>query len=161
MKITQERLKELLIYEPETGNFIRRVNRHKYKVGEIAGFMGYQDYVYIEIENKTYKAANLAWLYMTGEWPNEEIDHKDTDSNNDIWTNLREATRTENVQNRKGWNTLKLKGVIKRWYKFEARIRVDKKLIYLGLYNTAEEAHKVYKAKAAEIHKEFLHKNSK
>lgn len=66
--ITLEQLKELLYYDPDTGNFIRIVNRAKYVEGQIAGTEN-NGYIIIELYGKGYSASRLAWFYMTGEWP--------------------------------------------------------------------------------------------
>jgi hypothetical protein len=67
--LTQERLKEVLNYDPETGIFTRAVKRHKYPAGEKAGTVEFNGYIVIRISGKTYKAHRLAWLYVYGEWP--------------------------------------------------------------------------------------------
>ena len=61
----------------------------------------------IGINGKIYRAHRLAWLYMTGKWPKEEIDHKDTNSLNDKIENLRICNDFQNKANRKTPSTNK------------------------------------------------------
>src|SRR5262249_32141337 len=96
--ITQERLKEVLFYSPKTGTFIWRVTLNpRGKAGSVAGC---KDGAYwaIRIDRTLYDAHRLAWLYMTGEWP-EGIDHRDKDGINNRWKNLREADQSQNGAN--------------------------------------------------------------
>ena len=157
--ITQNRLKELLNYDPETGYFTRLMKRQKYQVGEIAGTINKQGYRIIELYGRAYYASKLAWFYMTGEWAENEIDHIDTNPGNDKWINLRKATHQENTQNRNGWGESRIKGVRAKGNRFEARIRVSGNLIYLGLYKTKEEALQVYNEAAQKFFKEFARIN--
>ena len=95
--ITQERLKELLEYDPETGIFTNRVKRHlRGKVGEPTGKPNALGYVYITVEKKTYHAARLAFLYMTGEWPAGDADHINRDRSDNKWANLQDLTHQDN-----------------------------------------------------------------
>lgn len=100
--MTQQRLKELLEYDPETGMW--RWNnpqaRNKKPISEQAGTISVHGYRIITYCGVKYRASRLAWLYMTGEWPSHEIDHKDRDKANDKWENLRDLTRSDNACNR-------------------------------------------------------------
>ena len=87
--ITQARLKELLTYDPETGYFTRNVNVKGANAGERAGTITAKGYIAIGIDRKHYLAHRLAFLYMTGEWPKELVDHKDT-----IKINLKQVMST-------------------------------------------------------------------
>ena len=98
-KLTQKRLKEVLHYDPITGIFINRINRSNVKVGSIAGYVQPDDYRYIRIDCKGYKASRLAWLYMEGYFPEHEVDHRDRIKHNDRWKNLRHLTHSCNVKN--------------------------------------------------------------
>lgn len=109
-KITADRLRELLIYEPLTGLWcwlVRPSNRcHKgWFPGtiNIAGGHGHSQNPYrrFKIDGKNYYAHDLAYLYMTGEWPKDQVDHEDRDSLNNIWVNLRPATNGENQLNKR------------------------------------------------------------
>lgn len=98
-------------------------------------------------------AARLAWLYMTGEWPACQVDHKDANEGNDAWSNLRAASHAENMRNKKACKSTYsgFKGVGRNRKKWAARIRVDGTLKHLGTFTNPEEAHAAY-AKAAEAH---------
>ncbi len=98
MALTQERLKELLHYDQETGVFtwISRVAKHT-KIGDVAGYRG--QYIFIRIEGELHRAHRLAWLYVYGEWPNQDIDHKNRDKHDNSIANLRLATDSENLFN--------------------------------------------------------------
>src|SRR5690349_15052213 len=98
--LTQQYLKEILHYDPETGVFIWYTSRGHCKAGNVAGSLNL-GYILIGICNFKYQAHRLAWLYMTGEWPTFEIDHKNGVSSDNRWENLREATRIINGQNRR------------------------------------------------------------
>lgn len=102
--ITQERLKELLRYDPETGVFTRRVStgRHgRWAAGTtVEGRPMRAGHLRVMVDRRHYLAHRLAWLYMTGEWPKDEIDHRDRAPANNRWGNLREATTAQNGQNR-------------------------------------------------------------
>jgi len=158
--LTQERLKSLLHYEPGTGVFTWLVWRpNGVKIGDQAGTIHKKSgYRLIKIDGRAYIASRLAWLYMTGEWPECLVDHEDTDRANNAWANLRVATNTQNQHNSNVQkNTLsRLKGVhfksdgqrAKRW---GSHIRIGGRLNFLGYFAHPEEAHAAYSkaAKAA------------
>lgn len=150
--LTQARLKSLLNYEPATGVFTWLVWRpNGVKVGSEAGAIHQSGYRRIKLDGRAYAASRLAWLYMTGVWPEASVDHRDTNRLNDAWSNLRAATHAENMRNtsvQKG-KAVPLKGVhlkrdaarVKPW---GAVIRVGGVLKHLGYFRHAEEAHAAY-----------------
>jgi hypothetical protein len=143
--VTQERLKELLHYNPDTGVFTRRVSVARGgKAGDTVGTVQKKGYVVIKIDGKVYYAHRLAWLYMTGEWPANEIDHKNLDKSFNAWGNLREATSSQNAANRLGWSATGFKGVAKSGSGYRAEIQVNGKRRNLGSFRTPEEAHAAY-----------------
>lgn len=99
--ITQERLRYLLHYDPETGEWtwLNPPNHNTRLIGLIAGHVRPDGYRQIRIAGVAYYSSRLACLYMTGEWPAEEMDHIDRDPNNDEWINLRQASSSMNKWN--------------------------------------------------------------
>lgn len=159
-QITQERLKELIAYDPEDGSFRWRVNRSGgVRAGDTAGSTNKRGLRYIDVEGRKYAAHRLAWLFMTGSWPTKLVDHRDRDFSNNAWTNLREATHAGNSQNRSIGrdNTSGIKGV--SWSiaagKWQAQIRANGKTIHLGTFAQKSDAAKAYALAAARHHGEF------
>lgn len=117
----------------------------------------------IGIEGVGYLAHRLAWLYMTGEWPpaGVEVDHVDTNPNNNKWCNLRLLTHSENGFNRGANRNNKtgLKGVHfhKKANKWVAQIVVNGENVYLGLFDSAEVAKIAYDAAARLYHGDYAH----
>jgi hypothetical protein len=154
--ITQETLKSLIVYEPETGLFRWRHGRNGAAAGKIAGSPDKDGYVRIRVNYKRYPAHRLAFLYMTGEWPREQVDHANLNKNDNRWENLRDATASQNAANRcvRGGKSI-LKGVYADGRKWKATIRKDGQLHYLGLYDSQEEANQAYALAASVLHGEF------
>jgi hypothetical protein len=99
--ITQKRLKEVLKYDQHTGEFISLVNRgSRVKAGESLGSLNL-GYLVISIDKKSYKSHRLAFLYMTGRFPENQTDHIDQDRKNNKFINLREVTPKQNSRNKK------------------------------------------------------------
>lgn len=150
--LTADKLRELLHYEPETGVFTRRVKtggRYGADVGSVAGCLSDQGYVLISLMSKQYRAHRLAWLYMTGEWPAGEVDHRDGRRTNNRWSNLRDVPTAINAQNRRGAQSNSRTGLLgaswnARDQRFVARIKVDGQYRSLGGFDTAEQAHAAY-----------------
>jgi len=158
-KLTAQYLRELLHYDPETGVFTWIVRRPGVAADSIAGWLNGEGYRQITIDGVHHCANRLAWLYMTGEWPAAQIDHRDGVRNNDRFDNLREATGTQNQRNsrKRRDNASGFKGVHfntrdKRWM---AKIRRDGRQRHLGCFATAAEAHAAYCKAAMEIDPEF------
>jgi len=101
--LTQKQLKKVLTYNPDTGEFFRLKKRTNSK--GLCGFHNNQRKLRIRINKKLYFAHRLAWLYMIGDWPQNEIDHIDGNSRNNKWSNLRSVDRVENMKNQKTHNT--------------------------------------------------------
>jgi hypothetical protein len=159
MSLTAERLRELLEYDPQTGVFVWRLTSGKRKAGRIAGAVERLGYIRIGVDRKLYRSSRLAWLYMTGSWPANCIDHIDRDPGNNRWGNLREATLSQNQANSVRRNRLGFKGVSHdpRWGKprYYASIISGGRDLHIGAFDTPEEAHAAYLAKAREIHGEY------
>lgn len=97
----------------------------------------------------------LVWVLMNGDDPGVlHIDHINGDPFDNRIENLRLATKAENCRNvgASKNNTSGYKGVTKVYgTKWLAQIMVNRKHYYLGVHDTAEEAHAAY-CKAAEEH---------
>jgi hypothetical protein len=157
-ELTQARLRELLNYNPETGEFTRLSGP---KPGPIKRKHSSGGYIRIGVDGHTYAANRLAWLYVHGQMParNQEVDHKNRKRDDNRIDNLRLATRSQNQGNSKRpkHNTSGFKGVsrekgAKRWH---ASISVKGRAVHLGYYDTPEEAHRVYTAAALQYFGEF------
>lgn len=143
--ITQERLKELLHYDPDTGIFTWiKKSSPKTLIGSTAGSLSREGYWRIMIDGKSYKTHRLAWLYVYGEFPNNILDHINRDKADNRISNLRIVTFSENNQNSKIYknNTSGITGVY--WHrtrqKWSACVRISRRLKHLGYFNTMEEA---------------------
>ena len=168
MALDQDRLKQLLHYDHVSGSWTwlhrdgddRETKRWNTRyAGKEAGRLDDEGYRIIYIDDMPFKAYRLAFLYMTGEWPPIMADHKDTNKSNDAWMNIRPATRSQNGANRGLFpnNTSGHKGVHWRAQrkKWQARIYVDGKLIYLGLHKEFSDACKAYRDGAIKYFGEY------
>lgn len=157
--LTQEELKIQLHYDEDTGIFTRLAAKRGVKVGAVTGTPNSGGYLEIRVNYKKLKAHRLAWLYVYGEFPCSDLDHKDGNRTNNRIKNLRLCTECENRHNvgaTKG-NISGVKGV--NWHKsrgkWQARAMVNYKPYYIGLFKTLEEASVAYQAFAKEHHGEF------
>lgn len=159
--ITHSELLRIIDYDALTGLFRWKVSRsNQIRAGDLAGSVSISHgYIYIEIDGQSYRASILAWFYTKGEWPPLFVDHKDGDKSNNVLTNLRLATRSQNNANarlRKD-SSSGFKGVsyVPRLGKFRAYTRENGKHKHIGVYNTAEAAHEAYLRASKERYGEF------
>lgn len=144
IKLTQDRLKAVLNYNPKTGLFTRTVFRSSNaKKGDVAGSLTVNGYFEISIDNIRYLAHRLAFLYMIGHFPEHNIDHINGIRNDNKWCNLREVSQSCNIRNGKIHfdNKSGVTGVF--WYtkprKWAANIFKGKRK-WLGCFKNFDEA---------------------
>ena len=164
---TREYLASLFSYDPETGLITRLVTRgYNARAGDTAGCVnsGSDDYICVKLGGKILRAHRLAYFLHTGEIP-KELDHHDGDKQNNKFTNLRLATRSQNQRNipRMRNNTSGFKGVCyhRAKGKFQASLKASGRKIHLGLFDTAEAAARAYDMAAVAAAGEFALTNQK
>lgn len=161
-----KRLKTLLHYDPKTGRVTWLVSSGGWiKAGERAGSLAPSHHDdpdanwrrVICIDGTRYLASRLIWFYMTGRWPKKQIDHKNGNTLDNRWKNLREASNAQNMYNRglRTDNTSGFKGVSKRNGRYVTQIKVNGKLLYIRGFTTREQAAAAYRQLAIKHHGEF------
>lgn len=154
--LTPHQLRNILNYDPSTGRFSWRVKTsRKVVVGKEAGSTKPSGYVSIRINGQGHYAHRIAWCYVYGVWPTDEIDHINGVRDDNRIANLRQATRKQNMENRvRPLGASGYRGVVwlKANQKWRASIVHNKKNIYLGLFDTAEEASAMYRDASAFFH---------
>jgi hypothetical protein len=154
MLLTQEELKKHLTYCPKTGLFTwiktgKPASQNPNKSG----------YLRVRVAGRLYYAHRLAWLYMTGEWPDGDIDHINERKNDNRMLNLRACSRSENKQNVSltKSNTSGTKGVgwAAREQKWRARIQHNGKDVHLGYFSTKKDAISAIREARLLLHGEF------
>ena len=150
MTIDAARLRSILHYDPLTGTWTWIACGKPQHNGKRADCFRDKKKTYriVTIDRKKYYAHRLAWLYMTGDWPDGDLDHKDLNKSNNIWDNLRPTTDSLNNANKPAAVRAVPKGVDKTRWGYQARIKVNLKSIHLGTYKTADEARAAYIAAA-------------
>ena len=130
-----ERLREVMRYDPETGDFINLITRRRAPKGERAGSRR-RDRWTIHIDGRSYEAHRLAWFYVTGEWPVDEIDHINGNPLDNKWSNLRQATSRENKMNsRRPLGGSGMRGAYRLPSgKWAAKIKLHGNLHHLGVF---------------------------
>ena len=157
--LTAERLRSLVHYSETLGLFTRLVDVRKYKAGTAAKGTLSHGYVRVSVGGRSYAAHRLAWLWMTGNWPKQDIDHIDGDRANNRWANLRDVSRSMNLENmHQAKSHNKSTGLLgahlhPQTGNYTSRIQVRGKDVYLGSFATPEAAHTAYIA-AKRIHHE-------
>jgi len=172
--LTQKIIQELLDYNQNTGIFTWRARDRKWfktardcnawntrYSGTVAGYeatLSGKKYIVIGVFKKLYLAHRLAWLYVNGSFPVNEIDHKDGCGTNNTWSNLRGVSHSENLKNQRlpsnnksGFTGVSWDKGQKKWI---AQIMVNKRHINLGRYADWFEA--VCARKSANIKYDFF-----
>ncbi len=157
--ITAEELRHRVSYAPDTGRFqwLLRNPRYIRQEAERVGRVTDKGYLQITLNKRQYQAHRLAWLYVTGEWPQGVIDHINGDKLDNRFANLRDVSVSVNTQNQRRPHPRGSSGYLgvcfnKGAGKFQASIYFDKKLKHLGLFQTAELASAAYLAAKREHH---------
>lgn len=157
-KVSHARLTTLLDYNPSTGIFRWKVQQSlRIHIDDVAGVTTGFGHRRIQVDGRKYAAHQLGWFYVHGRWPHR-LDHRNRVPDDNRLENLRIATPSQNGCNSRPYssNTSGFRGTFRdgggRW---RAQIRVGGKVIYLGLFDTPQEAHAAYCAAATRFHGEF------
>ena len=159
IKPTAEDLQERFIYDPDTGEF--RLRKNGKLVGTSSAPSGY---IILCYNWRNYSAHRVAYLIMTGDWPEDEIDHINRDTRDNRWVNLRPATKSQNLQNRPAHNRIKpttsrFKGVCRIKEKWCAQICSDGRKRRIGVFESEIDAARAYDDQARKLHGEFAYLN--
>ena len=159
--LTHERLCELLHYNPDTGVFTRKKRQNnRMKIGDVAGSES-DGYIQLAVDGASYKAHRLAWFYTHKTWPQHVIDHINGVKLDNRICNLRDVTHRVNCQNRTrspSHSSLDFLGVTKdarpqmKSVKYVSQINIDGEHIYLGRFDSPEEAHIMHLMAKIEFH---------
>lgn len=153
--LTAQRLRELLDYDPETGRFTWRVKSgHRRAAGMLAGGKPAKNgYLRVGADGGVYFAHRLAWLYVHGEWPRGDIDHMNGNRTDNRIANLRDVSRSINLQNRRSSHMEgRLLGTCLTSGKWIAQIKINRKVYYIGAFATEAAAHEAYVAAKRKLH---------
>jgi len=155
-ELTQQYLTEILDYDANTGVYTRLTSYRQYKIGDRVGCINSDGYRQIKIKGKIYLEHRLAWLYVYGYLPTQQIDHRNGIKDDNRIGNLREATHSENQQNRgthknnsSGYTGVSFHKASGKW---KAYIQKDGKLVHLGYHATPELAYATHLKAKAELH---------
>jgi hypothetical protein len=155
--------RDWLRYDKDSGQFYWKKTTGRAIADEVAGTVSSFGYVKISLQGKKYMGHRLAWLYVHGRWPIGMIDHMNGVKNDNRIANLRDVTRSVNAQNRRtatAANALGVLGVGFRNGVYSAAIMLNKKHIFLGNFNTKEEAAAAYLAAKKLIHSGYVPESS-
>ena len=157
--ITQERLRSVLAYDGASGVFVWLERRGQYPAGTRAGSLNGHGHRMVAVDGRVYMAHRLAWLYVHGSWPCGQIDHINGQRDDNRIANLREATESQNAQNRRGPSTRNAIGVLGVYVDktrtkrpFRACIAVNGKRQHLGYFESQAEAEAAYVARKRQVH---------
>lgn len=148
--MNQELLKACLRYDPDTGIFFWLKSAGRLPAGSYAGSPTADGYLQITVGGKNFKAHRLAWLYIYGSFPSGNLDHINRRKMDNRIDNLRLATRAQNMRNVARSATKKSglpKGVTwaaKGRKHFRATVYVAGRAIYVGVFDSEQDAHKAY-----------------
>lgn len=166
--LSQEQLKVYLTYCPDTGLFTK--NRYKDPRGRFWG--GYKigaknvsGYIFITINKKQYLGHRLAWFYMTGEWPESQIDHINGVRTDNKIENLRKCSPMQNRHNvgitktnKSGFKGVSWNKDIRKW---TASVSINNKTKVLGYFYDKGIASKVYQDFCKANHNQFFYDSVK
>ena len=150
-----------LKYSAEIGVFHWKKSLGKARKGNVAGTPTSKGYIAIGVAGQRFLAHRLAWFFVYGEMPPDQIDHGDGDKTNNRICNLRLASNSQNHANigPSTASTSGIKGVY--WWKpggkWKAQIQVDGLNHFLGYFKTKEEAARAYQKAAKQHFGDFAH----
>jgi len=144
--LSYDRLHDVLNYNKKTGIWTEKIRRKGVKIGGIIGCVNQLGYRVISIDQKRYQSSRLAFLYIEGYFPENDIDHINRIKDDDRWENLRHVSHQCNVRNSGEFktNTSGIKGVYwkKDKKKWSGGIKINGKSLHLGYFNSKIDAAK-------------------
>ena len=150
---------EELEYDKETGLFTWKIKRKSVNKGDIAGYAMRDGYIMIGINKKRILAHRLAWFFVTGDFPEDQIDHIDGNRSNNSFKNLRPSSHSQNQHNRAMLknNTSGVKGVSFDKFngKWRANCMVNRVPKQLGSFDNKHDAEIAVKKYREENHMQF------
>lgn len=156
--MTQDELKCLMHYDPDTGIFTSKIKRGKVTVGKKVGTLNpLNGYLKCCVNRKQYQMHRLAWLYVYGKFPDKEIDHINGIKTDNRISNLRDVTPSENQHNKWKAQSNNKSGLLGAFYvkregRYMSYISCNKKRHYLGLFDTDQKAHEAYMEAKIKLH---------
>lgn len=155
-RVTVERIRALLRYDPDTGA-LTWISRHSIRIkfaGAPAGSLDPSGYVLVSLDYRRLRGHTLAWVLMTGEYPKGEIDHINGNRSDNRWANLRDVSHGKNMENQQRARRSSASGILgvvshKGGAYFTAEISSKGKRRYLGCFKTPEAAQQAYQAAKA------------
>ncbi len=161
---------EIFDYNPITGWVTWKKSPHPlFPVGARAGSIDTNKLGYnnrrICYDKKRYNETHIIWAIMMGKWPTLEIDHINTNSLDNRWENLREATKSQQKMNsnKRRDNKIGFKCITysKRLNKYRWAVKANNKHLIGKYFSTPEEAYSDYCAQLPKLHGEFANNGNK
>ena len=163
--LTHERLKEVLYYAKRTGRFTWiKASGRRSAVGSRAGWSVPSGYRRINIDGQAFLEHRLAWFYVYAAWPKAQLDHRNLDKSDNRFSNLREATPTQNMLNKPRYKNNTSGFIGFTYYKptgvWRAELRINGQHVYLGQFPTAEAASAAYQVEIAKTRGKFAYREA-